>query len=260
MTVRRLLVGICVAGAALVVAVSASAAPDNAAGPDPAVAEWPEWPYRVTCGSVSFDPVAVFAGATSAERGRLNAERALRRLLASDYLPWLPRHNWRLAGDFHGRADFLHGRLGAELESGLELESLELRHRHHRWKMTTYSSCEPLSLRRGNSASPWFLATNQPALTPDTKRIRVDVGPGYCDGKSASEAEEPVFYELAGKLVMTIWLHPKRFIGPGACEPPPREPSLTVELPEPLGDRELLDGSVYPPRPAMVARSTVNGQ
>lgn len=244
----------------LVATVPALGASESAPSPDPAVAEWPEWPNRVSCGNVPFNPVSVFSGPTSAELGLRPSEAALRRVLAHGGL-WIPRHHWRLAGEFHGYADFLHGRLDEELESGHELETLELRRQHGRWQMERYGElCEPNTLRRGNFAQPWFLAPNQPPLTPDTTRIRVDVGPGYCDGKSASEAEKPVFHELNGKLVMTIWLRRKHFknvyvhgaLAIHACEPPLREPPLIVELPEALGDRELFDGASYLPQPAQV--------
>lgn len=247
-------IGLCILAAG---ASAGSSKSETALRPDPVVNEWPVWPYPVNCEGISFDPSSVFSSTGPAERGTRSSEKALWRFLVSEFPFRLPRHNWRLAGERNGSADFLHGTPGAEPESGRELEWFELRRVRGHWKMASYSSqCELRSRRHGSSAQPWFLAANQPPLTAETQRIRVDVGPGYCDGKSASEAETPVFHEVAGKLLMTIWLHPPHMTGLRVCEPPPREPPLIVDLPEPLGDRELLDGGAYPPRPAQPIQRT----
>lgn len=252
--------GVAVIVALLCFAVGSTAqsfAGTSALRPDPVVSEWPAWPYRVSCESFSFDPITVFSSSSPAERGTRSSEKALRRFLAREFPFRLPRHNWRLAGERDGHADFLHGTPGAKFESGHELESFELRRVHRHWKMASYSSqCELWSQRHGRSAQPWFLAADQPPLTAETQQVRIDVGPGYCDGKSASEAEEPVFHEVTGKLLMTIWLRPPHVTGVQACEPPASEPPLIVDLPEPLGDRELLDGGVFPPRPAQAIQRT----
>lgn len=251
MKTRRLLVVVTGALAALAIAVPGFAA-GGRAGSDPVVAEWPHWPYRVSCGlGLAFDPNTTFSGPADAERGKLPAERALRRLTTKGYLSWAPDRGWRLGRETGNAAIFLRGHPGAEMESGEELERLELHRRRGDWRMVGYDSWCPLfSVRRGSTAQPWFLADGQPDPTPATRRIRVDVGPGYCDGKAAAEAEKPVFRGLRGKLVLTIWLRRVR-VGRGvACDPPAHEPALLVRLPGRLGHRELLDGGVYPPRPA----------
>jgi len=227
-------------------------AANASAGADPVVAEWPEWPYRASCLAGAFDPIATFAAPARAEMGHQRSARALRRFLGSGVLEWLPRHNWRLALDKSRELQFLHGHPGAELESGDELEWLRLRHSRGRWRMVNYSSWCPLfSVDGGRWSTTWFLADNQPEPTPETQRIKVYVG-ARCSKQErpAALAEAPRFYEVAGKLVMTIWLRPSPVRG-GACEEGLGPgPPLTVELPEPLGDRELLDGGQFPPNPA----------
>jgi hypothetical protein len=250
MKIRRLF-----AGVSGVLAVLAIAAPGFASKgpvqPDPVVAEWPNWPYRVSCGvGMAFDPTRTFSGPVYAERGRRPAERALLYLTTKGYMDWVPDDGWRLGRETHRAAIFLRGHPGAEMESGRELERFELERRHGHWDMSGYDSpCELRSVRRGSAAQPWFLAGSQSKLTPGTRTVRVDVGPGYCDGKAAADAERPVFREVGGKLVMTIWLRRKRVQG-GACEPPEHEPALVVTLPGRLGQRELVDGGIYPPRTA----------
>jgi hypothetical protein len=110
-----------------------------------------------------------------------------------------------------------------------------------------------ISVEKGAWATTWFLADKQPELTPETQRIHVYVG-ARCSKKEnpAALAEAPQFHEIAGKLVMAIWLRPQP-VDPGvACEEGLGPgPPLTVDLPEPLGDRELVDGGTFPPAPAM---------
>jgi hypothetical protein len=228
--------------AALLLLVPALAAAEKIGGPDPATAEWPEWPHRVRCGSIPFDPVAAFSGPTNAERGSLPSERALRRFIARGYLPWLNRKNWRLVVEDHGFAEFASGRLERELEW------IQFRRVKGRWKFLTYSSdCDPNSLRRGIPAITWELAEGQ-KLTPATRTIEVNLGPGECaSGRSQNErVQKPEFREQQGKLLLSLWLRP---LPPGGytCEGT-SEPPLKIELPEPLGERELRDGGTYPPR------------
>lgn len=242
--------------AALAAAIATSAtfavASPSPAVPDPALREWPEWPHRVACRDVPFDPIAVFSSPLGAERDSLPAERGLRRELRTT-MNWISRHNWRLGPHKPGYAEFFHGRLGAELESGHELESIVLTRRRGRWRMNSYDQrCYLRTLRHGQWATSWFLADKQPPLTPETRRIHVYVG-GRCapDDDPAALAEPPEFREVAGKLLMTIWLRRDPTLSHELCQPGlgPGRP-LNVDLPEPLGDRELFDGGEFPPAPA----------
>lgn len=256
MKTRRLIAGVSGVLAALAMAAPGFAT-DRASETDPVVAEWPNWPYPVSCGiGTAFNPDKTFSRPANAEKGKRPAERALRHLITKGYMNWVPDHGWRLGRETERVAIFLRGHPGAEYESGEELERFELKRRRGHWDMSGYDSpCELFSMRGGSSAQPWFLADGQRRLAPKTRKIRVDVGPGYCDGKAAADAKKPVFRELGGKLVMMIWLRRKR-VSSGACDPPDHEPALIVKLPHPLGDRELLDGGVYPPRPAQHLRKT----
>lgn len=224
---------------------SAATTQPKIGGPDPATREWTEWPHPVACHGLAFDPVAAFSGPTGAERGSRPSERALRRFLARDILSWVPKRNWRLVAEAHGRAEFAAGRL----RKGLEWMSFQ--RVKGRWKWQGYSGgCLPSTLRRDQPAITWDLAEDQPQLTPQTRQVEVHLGPGECnDGRSQNDRlQKPEFREQNGKLIMTLWLRP---VGPGfhtcvgVVEPP-----AVIELPEPLGERELLDGGTYPPRPA----------
>ena len=222
-------------------------------GADPVTREWPQWPYRVSCGAGAFDPIATFSAPARAERGRRHPARVLRRFLEEGLLPWLPRNNWRSAIAKPGELQFLHGHPGAEIESGKELQWLRLRHKRGRWRMSGYSaSCRLTSIAEGKWATTWHLADDQPEPAPETRQVKIYVGaPCSVEEEPAALAKPPQFTEISGKLVMAIWLRPGRSQGRTVCEEGLAPgPPLTVELPAPLGDRELVDGGTFPPNPA----------
>lgn len=240
---RRALLSLAIA---LLVVVPGAVAATKIGGPDPAVREWPEWPHRVSCGwSHSFDPVAVFSGPTGVEKGKLPSERALRRFLAREILDWVPKHGWRRLVEANGYAEFAVGRLRQGVET------MSFRRVKGRWKWQVYSGgCLPATVRRGITAITWDLTSDQPPLTPETRSILVDLGAGECSsGKpQAPRLQKPEIREQNGALLLSLWVRP---LPPGfyTCEGI-LEPPVRIELPEPLGERELLDGGTYPPRPA----------
>jgi hypothetical protein len=62
----------------------------------------------------------------------------------------------------------------------------------------------------GNRRAPcvyWDLPEGHAKLTPETSEIEVSLGPGECaSGRSQNKRAHPVFTELDGKLLLTIWL------------------------------------------------------
>lgn len=221
------------------------------ASPDPALADWPGWPYRATCGFMGFDPVRVFSGPAEAEHGKGAPEAALRGMLARNFPFALPDDGWRLAERRRGRALFLHGRLGAEFESPGQLEDIELERRDGRWQMRTGGGfCNMFTVWRGRDAGGWWLAPKQPPLGPATRRLRVITG-ARCSRDQKPPLISPRFDEIAGKLVVTLFLKYEKSGDAAICEPGlPPWPPVVVDLPEPLGDRELYDGAFFPPLPA----------
>ncbi len=230
---------------------SDSGAAPPRASPDPALADWPGWPYRATCGYMGFNPVRVFSGPAQAEHGEGAPEAALRGMLARNFPFPLPDHGWRLAARRRGKALFLHGRLGAEFESPGQLENIELEHRDGRWQMRTGGGfCDMFTVWQGRDAGGWQLSPKQPPLGPATQRLQVITG-ARCSRNQEPPLITPRFDEIAGKLVITLFLKYQEARRIGICEPglPPWPPAV-VDLPEPLGDRELYDGAFFPPLPA----------
>lgn len=241
---------------AIVVALLAapsSSAGRPAPGPDPLLAEWPGWPYRATCGYMGFDPVRVFSGFAAAEEGDGAPETALREMLARDFPFRLPDHGWRLATRRNGRALFLHGRLGTEMETPNELLDMELERRGGRWQMRTGGGfCNMFTVAPGRQSSLWSLAPKQPPLGPQTRHLWVITG-ARCSRKEKPPRVSSEFVEIGGRLVMTLWpRYDRSAVGAfEICDPRvPPWPPVKVDLPEPLGDRELYDGAFFPPLPA----------
>jgi len=229
---------------ALGAAVAVAAQKKPAAGPDPAVLEWTEWPHQVSCGGMSFEPVSTFGSPTGVERERTPQARALRRFIT--FFPdefAVRKHDWRLLGEEDGEAVFGAGRLPDEVEV------ISVARRKGAWKGWGYSSrCEPASLRQEREAITWDLAPDQPQLSAQTRSILVQLGPGECNGgkPQAKRLQKPEFREQNGALLMSLWLRPLPpggYTCQGVIEPPVR-----IQLPEPLGGRPLMDGGTYPPR------------
>lgn len=245
---------VCCAAIALVgVMCAAPAVAGDRLPADPVVSEWPDWPFRAGCRNMTLDPGEVFGEAPALGRGRGSIDRALRQTLK--LLGMRDQHApWRLGRRAHGRVALLRGHPGAELESGEELEYVELKRRKRSWQWTgTYDQlCYLRTVDKGRWADSWFLAPDQPPLGPETQAVRVVAGV-HC---SATEKPpvldgEPKFTEIGGKLAMTLWLRRRGSSGIVLCDGSlPDWPPLEIQLPAPLGDRELFDGSEYPPNPA----------
>lgn len=211
-------------------------------GPDPLVAKWPAWPYPVSCGFVPFDPVTVFSGPTEAELGTQPSAVALRAFLHSGDFPGLPTQDWRLLAENATHAEFVRGRLAAEL-TWLSFEQSD-----GAWKWISYSSdCDPISIMGRGPVINWTLAyEQQPPLRGNITSIEVNLSGGPCDGgRSLNRHAHPVFRTLGRKLLLTVWIDP---IPPGNYTCPALiEPPFRVRLPSRLGNRHLFEGGTYPP-------------
>jgi hypothetical protein len=227
--------------------MSGNGPPESDISADPVVAEWPNWTGEVVCGSVPFNPLAAFSSPADAERGHMPSEIALRRYLAKTkhaYPPSKP-HSGRLLVETPRYAEFGRGQLA---NGDVEVNGFRLGKRG--WSWFGSSGCQPALLRHGQEAITWTLARGQ-TLTPSTRAVKVELGPGECaSGISQNKRlERPEFREENGALSMALWIHPVPELGPhagytciGTIEPP-----VKIQLPEPLGARELLDGGVFPP-------------
>lgn len=228
------------------VALSVSSAPASAAsasGPDPAVSEWPRWPYLTSCGiAPPFDPVAVFSGPTGAEEGSSPSAAALRGVLHDPALAWLglPQHDWRLVSEANEYAEFIWGRLTQGMQR------VTLQNSGDGWKLLGNGTCELHSVVRERWAVSWSLATDQRPLGKNTRRVRINLSGGPCSsGMSQNERAHPAFRQMGRKLLLSVVVDPPP-PGPHTCQGVV-EPPLVVRLPGRLGKRKLYDGGTYPP-------------
>lgn len=225
--------------AAAIVALPAAASVPP--GTDPAVEEWPGWPYQAACYSV-FDPVSAFSGPAEAELGSLPSEVALREITTSLTFPRLPQSDWRRISETETEAVFESGDLSSPFPQWVLLKRVDAI-----WKLAGNGNCTPGTVLHGLAAASWTIAAGQPLPSQSTRRIRVDLGPGPCSsgmGQNA-RARKPIFRQFGRRLLMTILVEP---LPPGAytCQGV-IEPPLVVTLPGRLGPRRLFDGGTFPP-------------
>lgn len=237
---------------AAVTAVTAVSHP-AASGADPVTGIWSEWPDWVSCeGGLPFPPVTTFSDPADDEQGQFPAERALARVLASGELPRVRQHGWRHLAETPRTAEFIAGPLSEPRPGSVsKLQWIELEKRDGRWQLGAFSlHCTLRSVRRGVLATPWKLAPGQ-RLTPETRRLRVDVEPQTCNPIAGVRVQRREVHEHSGRLVMTLWVRLiERRASTTRLSCPPQIKRILVELPEKLGPRRLFDGSTYPPAAA----------
>jgi hypothetical protein len=230
----------------LIGALAATAA-EPIGAPDPAVRAWPHWPGKVACGpnAPSFHPGSTLSRPAEAEKGSLPAEVALREWLREKRRPGPERHGWRLLGANEEVAEFIRGDIGDE-----SAEQVAFRRSGDRWQpaFRLHGSCE-FHVRRGSRvATSWSLAPGS-RPSPSTRIVKVQLEARECSsGRMASaRLERPELRRENGALLMTLWLRPLppgNYTCQGVLEPP-----VIMKLPRQLGQDELLDGGVFPPRP-----------
>jgi len=233
-----------------VMPLAGAQAAKRARGPDPAVKEWPAWPYRTSCDGfgLPFDPISVFSGPTGAELGSSPSEVALRDFLRTE--KWVRQlgasaHDWRLLAETDKAAEFTSGRLAEPNR----MSSMSFELDGGQWKWNGFSSgCQPTSIVKGRAALTWQISSEQETVDRNTRKLLIDLGPGPCSGGRSQNARamKPAFRRLGSRRWLMIMqlkpLPPGPYTCQGIVEPP-----LEVTLPSKIGKRKLLDGATYPP-------------
>lgn len=201
----------------------------------------PALPERVTCGYGGF-PLDALRGPKGVERRRGRPYDALRRWIRQEQLfgPDLPIRGFRVLRRAPREVVFAAGhppRMGAVV---VELS------RRLQWKAVAYGECrrlEPVDER--GRAAVWRLDRGSPKPSPESTEIPVLVTEQDCaSGEPATgRIAEPRVHVGARRVVVSIFVRP----GDGAETCPSNPPTpYVLRLPEPLGNRALLDGGRIP--------------
>lgn len=207
----------------------------------------------LTCGYEPF-PASALSNPPGAENDDTPAAQAFRELRQrSTPIPELPRSGYRLLSESDTDAQFA-ARLGDEWEHDLWIVHLVAS--NGVWDFRNGGECTPRTLRDGVESAQWELTSGQ-SLEPDAAEVHIGVWERACtSGASlAGRIQEPDIEYRTHRVIITLYVTPldPPDDGPGSidvytCIGPPSTPH-TVTLAEPLGDRQLLDGGSYPPRP-----------
>jgi hypothetical protein len=163
---------------------------------------------------------------------------------------------WRMAG--HDETGFLFlARDDRFAETGWL--SIEAERRDGRWS-ASMGGCDPRRVIAADiGVADWWLDPAFPAPGPDATELHVLALERACasgrppDGRIA----DPEIAYTPSSVAVTIGV--RRSTGDHSCPGNPAVP-LTVALPEPLGDRTLLDGSRLPPHPPTIPAHEVEDQ
>lgn len=209
--------------------------PSPTGGSDPAIS-------RVACDDVAFD-LSLLEQPGGDENGDDPAAVALREHLASGMeTDFLPAAGWIEAVRTESQVLFIAPVEGGVARVDMELESGQ-------WRASGWGGC---TLRPeipfGMNIATFRVAPGE-TLTPETTELDVLVTEVECNsGEDArGRVQEPAVIRSMESVTVIVTVVARS--GGHDCQSNPPTPFRLV-LPEPLGDRALLDGSSIPPRDA----------
>jgi hypothetical protein len=203
---------------------------------------------HVSCGHGSAFPTDVLDAPAEAEAADDPAAEALRRHLATSdiEIDSLPDSGWREVGRTGSSVMWIAedpGAAGSWIQATATNDGGE-------WRVTGWGGCgmEP-DVGPGLGIASFRVAPHED-LTADTVEIDVLVTERACNsGEDArGRVAEPAI--LAGPDAVTVIFAVRPRVALAQSCPSNPETPVVLVLSEPLGDRELLDGSTLPPRDA----------
>lgn len=197
---------------------------------------------RYTCGQFPF-AADMLQRPGNAELGDDPIGVALRAHLARPdvEIDILPDRGWTLVGREPARAELVAS------DAGGQMLSISLAAEGGEWTVTGWGQCQPMRvLPQGLGDATWHLAPGQ-SIGPETTTFEAMVTERACASGRSSEGRivGPDVLALADAVLVTFAVRP--LAGAQDCQGNPAT-SVSVTLPEPLGERRLLDGSTLPPR------------
>ena len=208
----------------------------------------PERPVEVvTCGGPSF-PVDLIDEPGNAETFGDPAAEALRQLIGSTEAFWLPKTGWREVV----RTDDTVLYLGEEVNVAQpSWAQVMVEFSGEEWEVTGWGTC---TLQADVGPGMGFASYRvDPAveLDPGMTEIQVLVTERACNGGRDARGRIAEPRILLGDDAITVVFAVRPNEGMATCPSNPETPYVLV-LPEPIGNRTLLDGSEVPPRDAML--------
>jgi hypothetical protein len=194
------------------------------------------------CGSPLVFSVDALASIPGAERADHPAARNLRQLVADGSLP--DRSGWRLVAFDTDGVLFLQA--GTRKE-GVSFWYAEFGPAETDWEPVRWGQCDIQPAFEGVEAARWELVAEE-QTGPSTQDFDVLVFEQACASGASPEGRivGPAVIPLEDSLIVILATRPPP--GPQTCEPGPPA-TVRVQLAEPLGNRQLLDGSTFPSEP-----------
>lgn len=232
---------------AVMASVAACGGIGGAASPGPTEAPpvQPAGP-TVTCGGGDQFPAELLRVEGRAHTEGDPAAAALRAFLAGPEGQFYPAESWTRVTETANRVQFV-GRDGIELY----LVAFEL---NGTWQLASSGGCMPeLALPEGVTRAEWRIDPAFPAPDPAADSIHVLLTERAC-----ASGRPPLGRVLDPQVTstaeaVTIVLLVRSLPGGQDCQGNPEFP-FEVPLSEPLGDRRLLDGALFPPQPVLAPR------
>jgi hypothetical protein len=232
---------------ALAIAVGVAVLAGCGDGP-PSSSPVPESPSPVKAEHYRCDRVAFLPGlllqAGAAERDADGAAEALRTFMSGPLNDgFMPATGWRRLGR---AAEFTEFANDAREPGNDGFVSITFKLDGTRWNAFRWGGCLPRRVVLGDLESlAWWLPAGAPDSTAQTLSVNIVVD--ECNAGPAADSILPPLFELSDRQA-TIILTGRR-LGRRDC-PAGVPTSWTIDLPEELGDRVLLDGSEFPGRDA----------
>jgi hypothetical protein len=202
----------------------------------------------VTCGGGPAFSASLLDGPANAESAPGPAAEALRRHLATENIDidWLPDAGWIEVSNTGGSALYLAADPAAEGS----WFSVSLSRDADKWRVSGWGGCS-LQPDVGFGMGIASFRVEPAALDPAATEIPVLVTERACNSGEDARGRIVVSAIRADDDAVTVTLAVRTRGGAQSCPSNPETP-FVLELEEPLGDRQLLDGSSIPARDATV--------
>jgi hypothetical protein len=155
----------------------------------------------------------------------------------------LPRSGWVRVGQLADKVQFVAPNIARD---GWVVVGVALR--NGRWELDMKGDCQPeVVLPAGVSRAEWRLDPAFPRPAAGDRQIHVLINEQACASGQSPEGRVLPPIVAPSQTAMTIVILVTQRPGGQDCPGNP-DFAMTVDLPEPLGGRPLLDGAVFPPR------------